>query len=238
MPPASTPASPRSTSNQLDAVLVLNPDCRLRPGSLAVLAGPSRRVRAAASLLPKLVNPDGTCSLRCAARRPSRRAAAEALLGGLAGRVRQRSAKWSRTPPTTSGPASGPGPPVRRCSCRPTHDRRRRAVGRVVPALQRGDRLRAASSRPGLVPLVRARPRSSSTSAANRHLNPRCWPRSSSRTACELFRRRHGPVLAAALLPGDLAGRDAARGRRTAAIATATVVALLHPSRRLSELPS
>lgn len=72
---------------RLDAVMVLNPDCRLRPGCLAPLAAaldePSRGITA-----PRLVGVDGHThpSLR---RAPSvRRAWAEALIGGrLAGRI-------------------------------------------------------------------------------------------------------------------------------------------------------
>ncbi|MEO3799588.1 glycosyltransferase family 2 protein [Nonomuraea sp. B1E8] len=71
----------------LDGVYVLNPDCRLRPGSIAPLLGclrePGRGIA-----VPYMVNPDGTLqpSLR---RRPTvGRALAEALVGGtLAGRV-------------------------------------------------------------------------------------------------------------------------------------------------------
>ncbi|MFO7250720.1 MAG: glycosyltransferase family 2 protein [Actinomycetes bacterium] len=70
----------------LDAICVLNPDCRLRPGSLARLAAALRgRVGIA---VPKLVNPDG--SLQPSLRRMPTvgRAFAEALIGGrLAGRV-------------------------------------------------------------------------------------------------------------------------------------------------------
>lgn len=65
----------------LDAVLVLNPDIRLRPGSVAALAAaldaPGRAIT-----VPRLVNPDGSLqpSLR---RHPSVvRALAESLLGG------------------------------------------------------------------------------------------------------------------------------------------------------------
>lgn len=71
----------------LDAVLVLNPDCRLRPDTLArlcaALDGPDRR----GITVPRLVNPDGSLqpSLR---RRPTlARALGEALLGDRAGRI-------------------------------------------------------------------------------------------------------------------------------------------------------
>jgi GT2 family glycosyltransferase len=70
-----------------DAVLVLNPDCRLTPGSLAVLARvfahPGRGIA-----VPLLINPDG--SLQPSLRRTPTvtRAFVEALLpGGLAGRL-------------------------------------------------------------------------------------------------------------------------------------------------------
>ncbi|TDE41353.1 glycosyltransferase family 2 protein [Nonomuraea mesophila] len=73
--------------DRLDGVYVLNPDCRLRPGSiaplLACLREPGRGIA-----VPYMVNPDGTLqpSLR---RAPTvGRALAEALVGGsLAGRV-------------------------------------------------------------------------------------------------------------------------------------------------------
>jgi GT2 family glycosyltransferase len=71
----------------LDAVLVINPDCRLRPGSLAALTEalhqPGRGI-----VVPRLINSDGSLqpSLR---RMPTvRRAFVEAVVGGgLAGRI-------------------------------------------------------------------------------------------------------------------------------------------------------
>jgi GT2 family glycosyltransferase len=73
--------------DRLDAVFVMNPDCRLRPGSLASLAAALRRPGRGITV-PRLVNPDGSLqpSLR---RKPTvLRALAEALIGGgLAGRI-------------------------------------------------------------------------------------------------------------------------------------------------------
>jgi N-acetylglucosaminyl-diphospho-decaprenol L-rhamnosyltransferase len=73
--------------NTLDAVLVLNPDCRVRPAALAVLASALRQ-SGCGIVVPRLVNPDGSLqpSLR---RRPTvGRALVEALLpGGLAGQL-------------------------------------------------------------------------------------------------------------------------------------------------------
>ena len=70
-----------------DAVLVINPDCRLRPGGLAKLME-VLTVPGCGIAVPRLVNPDGTLqpSLR---RTPTvRRALAEAVIGGVrAGRI-------------------------------------------------------------------------------------------------------------------------------------------------------
>ena len=72
---------------KLDAVLVLNPDCRLRPNTLQLLSRALRQPGRAISA-PKLLNPDGTLqpSLR---RTPTVRGAwVEAIVGGdRAGRV-------------------------------------------------------------------------------------------------------------------------------------------------------
>jgi N-acetylglucosaminyl-diphospho-decaprenol L-rhamnosyltransferase len=73
--------------HDLDAVLVLNPDARLTPGSVAVLAeslcAPGRGIA-----VPRLLNPDGT--LQPSLRRPPTvaRALAESVIGGgRAGRL-------------------------------------------------------------------------------------------------------------------------------------------------------
>jgi GT2 family glycosyltransferase len=71
----------------LDAVLVLNPDCRVLPGALSVLASALRQP-GRGIVVPRLVNPDG--SLQPSLRREPTvlRALVEALLpGGLAGRL-------------------------------------------------------------------------------------------------------------------------------------------------------
>jgi N-acetylglucosaminyl-diphospho-decaprenol L-rhamnosyltransferase len=71
----------------LDAVLIMNPDCRLRPDTLARLAADLRRPRCGIAV-PRLVNLDGTLqpSLR---RSPTLgRALVEAVIGGkVAGRI-------------------------------------------------------------------------------------------------------------------------------------------------------
>lgn len=71
----------------LDAVMVINPDCRLRPGSLLPLAEALRRPRCGIAA-PLLINPDG--SLQPSLRRTPTvgRALVEAVIGGnLAGRI-------------------------------------------------------------------------------------------------------------------------------------------------------
>jgi GT2 family glycosyltransferase len=71
---------------QVDAVMVLNPDCRLRPGALALLARALRPGYGVA--VPRLLYTDGSLQ-RSLRRMPTvRRAFAEAVIGGnLAGRI-------------------------------------------------------------------------------------------------------------------------------------------------------
>jgi N-acetylglucosaminyl-diphospho-decaprenol L-rhamnosyltransferase len=67
--------------DRVDAVLVMNPDCRLRPGCLATMAAdlrtPSRGIVA-----PRLLNPDGTLQPTLRRMPTIRRALAEAVMGG------------------------------------------------------------------------------------------------------------------------------------------------------------
>ncbi|KAA2261181.1 glycosyltransferase family 2 protein [Solihabitans fulvus] len=73
--------------SDFDAVLVLNPDCRLRPGVLSTLAE-ALRVPGRGIAVPRLVNPDG--STQPSLRRPPTvtRALVESIIGGSrAGRI-------------------------------------------------------------------------------------------------------------------------------------------------------
>lgn len=87
-----------------EAVLLLNPDCRLRPGSLATLAAalqqPTRGI-----VVPRLVNPDGTLQPTLRRAPTVRGACAEAVLGGhVAGRLGLGELIF------TEGPHARPGP--------------------------------------------------------------------------------------------------------------------------------
>jgi N-acetylglucosaminyl-diphospho-decaprenol L-rhamnosyltransferase len=74
--------------DELDGVLVLNPDCRLRPKTLAHLwealhgPGPARGIS-----VPRLLNPDGSLQLSLRRRPTVARALGEAVLGDRAGRI-------------------------------------------------------------------------------------------------------------------------------------------------------
>ncbi|MBN1172142.1 MAG: glycosyltransferase family 2 protein [Micromonosporaceae bacterium] len=71
----------------VDAVLILNPDCRLRPGSLRSLAEALREPGRGIAV-PRLVNPDGTTQLSLRRLPTIGRALAESTIGGrLAGRI-------------------------------------------------------------------------------------------------------------------------------------------------------
>jgi GT2 family glycosyltransferase len=74
--------------SEFDAVLVLNPDCRLRPGSLASLAAALRQEPRRGIAVPRLVNPDGSLQLSLRRVPTVLGALAESVLGGgLAGRI-------------------------------------------------------------------------------------------------------------------------------------------------------
>ncbi|SDE15301.1 glycosyltransferase family 2 protein [Rhodococcus tukisamuensis] len=65
----------------LDAVCVLNPDCRLRPGALAALADAVQRPGYGIAA-PRLVNPDGTLQPTLRRMPAVHRAVVEAVVGG------------------------------------------------------------------------------------------------------------------------------------------------------------
>ena len=73
-------------TNQLDAVLILNPDCSLRPGALAVLAG-NLGLAGRGIVVPKLLNPDGRLQPSLRKAPAVHRSLAESLFGSMASRL-------------------------------------------------------------------------------------------------------------------------------------------------------
>jgi GT2 family glycosyltransferase len=72
----------------VDSVLVLNPDCRLRPGCVGVLAA-ALASRGRGIAVPRFLNPDGTLQPSIRNEPTVSRALAEALVGRAAGRFRR-----------------------------------------------------------------------------------------------------------------------------------------------------
>lgn len=217
----------------LDAVLVLNPDCRLRPGALAVLAAVLDRPGTGIAV-PRLVSTEGVLhhSLR---RTPAvRRALAESLVGGrLAGRIGTLGemivdpARYERP-----GPADWATGAAMLVSAT--------ALARLGPwdesfllySEETEYALRAADAGwtlwyepAAVVEHIGGEAKTSPMLAALLTVN-----------RVRLFRRRRGRVATAGFYLAVLLGEAmrAAAGRRTA---RASVVALLRPSRRLRALP-
>ena len=215
-----------------DAVMVVNPDCRLRPGTLATLA--------------RALQVPGPRHRRAAPGQPGRHAAADAaplptVLGAFAeailgGRIADRLGLGELI--FTDGPHDGPGPaawvtgrgapdglgrswrpsgPGTRASCS-TARRPSTCCARPTTAGRRGT----------------SRRRWSSTRAAS-PAPDRAWPRCSrsTRSGCSgaATARVEGRAYTAGVLLGMLF--RAAAGQRTA---RASVAALLFPSRRITSL--
>lgn len=214
----------------LDAILVLNPDCRLRPGALAVLVKALDR-EGTGIAVPRLVSTDGVLhhSLR---RTPTVRGAlVEALIGGnRAGRVGEMITDPLRY--DRPGPADWATGAAMVLSAN--------ALAEIGPwdesfllyseetefALRAADRGWTLWYEPAAVVEhiggdAKVNPMLAALLTVNR---------------VRLFRRRRGPVASAAFYLAVLLGEAmrAATGRRTA---RASVVALLRPSRRLRALP-
>lgn len=215
---------------ELDAVLVLNPDCRLRPGALAVLAKALDRPGTGIAV-PRLISTDGVLhhSLR---RAPTVRGAwAEALIGGRrAGRLGEMITDPERY--ERPGPADWATGAAMLVSAK--------AIAELGPwdesfllyseetefALRAGDRGWALWFEPASVVEhiggdAKINPMLAALLTVNR---------------VRLFRRRRGRLASVAFYLAVLLGETmrAATGRSTA---RASVVALLRPSRRLRSLP-
>ncbi|MFC4112815.1 glycosyltransferase family 2 protein [Nonomuraea zeae] len=218
---------------EIDAVFVMNPDCRLRPGSLAALAAALGRARTGIAV-PMLVSTEGVLhhSLR---RAPTVRGAlAEALIGGrLADRVGALGEMI-----TDPGRYERPGPAVWATGAAMLISTA--AISDIGPwdesfllyseeteyALRAGDlgwTLWYEST--AVVEHIGGEAKVNPMLAALLTVN-----------RVRLFRRRRGRLASAAFYLAVLLGEAirAAAGRRTA---RASLVALLRPSRRLRALP-
>jgi GT2 family glycosyltransferase len=219
--------------DELDAVFVMNPDCRLRPGSLAALADALGRERTGIAV-PMLVSTEGVLhhSLR---RTPTVRGAlAEALIGG---RLASRLGALGEMV-TDPGRYERPGPAVWATGAAMLISAA--AVRDVGPwdesfllyseeteyALRAGDLgwtlwYESAAVVEHIGGEAKVNPMLAALLTVNR---------------VRLFRRRRGRLASAAFYLAVLLGESirAAAGRRTA---RASVVALLRPSRRLRALP-
>jgi GT2 family glycosyltransferase len=218
---------------ELDAVFVMNPDCRLRPGSLAALAGALGR-EGTGIAVPMLVSTEGVLhhSLR---RVPTVRAAlAEALIGGrLAGRFGSLSemvtdpARYRRP-----GPADWATGAAMLVSAAAIPEIGPWDESFLLYSEETDYALRAADlgwtlwyEPTAVVEHIGGEAKINSMLAALLTVN-----------RVRLFCRRRGRLAGAAFYLAVLLGESmrAAAGRRTA---RASVVALLRPSRRLRVLP-
>jgi N-acetylglucosaminyl-diphospho-decaprenol L-rhamnosyltransferase len=218
--------------SRLDAVLVLNPDCRVRRGALSVLASTLRRT-GHGIVVPNLVTPDGSLqtSLR---RKPSvGRALAEALLpGDLAGRFgplgeRVTNPQRYRRPGVTAwatGAALLLSVPAM-LEVGPWDESFLLYSEETEYCMRAADRGWLTWYEPAAVfehigGLSETKPRIASLLTVNK---------------VTLFRRRHNPVHSAAYFAAVAMGESirAIAGRPTS---RASLMALLHPSRRVREL--
>ncbi|GGT37405.1 glycosyltransferase family 2 protein [Nonomuraea spiralis] len=219
---------------ELDAVLVLNPDCRLRPGALAVLGAALDRP-AVGIVVPRLVSTEGVLhhSLR---RTPAvRRALAESLVGGrLAGRIGTLGEmitdadRYERP-----GPADWATGAAMLISAEALTELGPWDESFLLYSEETEYALRAADAGwtlwyepAAVVEHIGGEAKTSEMLAALLTVN-----------RVRLFRRRRGRIATAGFYLAVLLGEAirAAAGRRTA---RASVVALLRPSRRLRALPS
>ncbi len=221
--------------SSVDAVMVLNPDCRLAPGCLGVLAAALQRPGVGIAV-PLLVNPDG--SLQPSIRRAPavRRALAEAVLGRAAARVGRPGGLGELV--TDSRAHARPGPVVWATGAamllaRPTIER----VGawdesfllyseETDYCLRAADQALVTWFEPAAVVAHTGGDQGTSPMLAKLAVVNRV----------RLFRRRHGVLHAAAFFAVVTAGEGirALLGRR---VSRGSFVALVRPSRRVRELP-
>ncbi|WP_158881507.1 glycosyltransferase family 2 protein [Amycolatopsis anabasis] len=219
--------------SDVDGYLVLNPDARLTPGSVAVLAA-ALREPGRGIVVPRLLNPDG--SLQPSLRRPPTvvRALAEAVIGGnRAGRLgalgelitdetayhRPCAAAWATGAAMliSTEAQRGIGP----------WDESFLLYGEETEfALRAGDRGWRLWYEPAAVV---------EHEGGESGVNPVLWALLTVNRV-RLFTRRRGPVAGAAYYLAVLLG-EAVRALAGRVTARAAVVALARPSRRLRALP-
>jgi len=217
----------------LDAVMVLNPDCRLLPGSLATLAAALDRPHVGIAA-PRLLNPDGTLQPTLRRTPTVGRAFAEAVFGERAGRIGTLGEKVTdERAHELPGPAAWVTGAALLMSTR--------CLDQVGPwdesfllyseetefALRAADHGFSLWYEPAaIVEHIGGESGTNPTLAALVVVNK-----------VKLFRRRRGPVASAVYFGAFVLGQGvrALAGRQTC---KAAVVALLRPSRRLRELAS
>ncbi|GAA1300415.1 glycosyl transferase family 2 [Planotetraspora silvatica] len=216
-----------------DAVLVLNPDCRLRPGALSVLARALREPGRGIAV-PRLINPDG--SLQPSLRRMPTvfRAVVQSAIGGnLAGRIGTLG-EMIRSPrqyehAQAAAWATGAAMLISAAAMReigPWDESYLLYSEETDYALRAGDLGWTLWYEPtALVEHIGGESRTSPMLAALVTVN-----------RVRLYRRRKGPFVGAIYFLAVVVGEAvrAAAGRPTA---RASLVALLRPSRRLRALP-
>jgi N-acetylglucosaminyl-diphospho-decaprenol L-rhamnosyltransferase len=216
--------------DQLDAVMVLNPDCSLRPDSLVLLWQALQRPGFGIAA-PRLVNPDGSLQPTLRRMPTVSRAFGEAVLGKLAGRVGLGELVTDPAEHDKPGPAAWATGAALLISVEAV-----RATGPwdesfllyseetdfILRAADRGWRLWYEPT--AEVEHVGGESGTNPTLSAMLVVNK-----------VRLFRRRHNPVASAAYFASVLLGESvrALMGRRTS---RAAVLWLLRPSRRLRTL--
>jgi GT2 family glycosyltransferase len=219
----------------LDAVLVLNPDCRLAPGCLRVLASALRRPGVGIAV-PLMLNPDGSLqpSIRHA---PSvGRALAEAALGRLATRLGGPGGLGELV--TDPRPHARPGPVAWATGAAMLLARQ--TIEQVGPwdesfllySEETDFCLRAADH--GLVTWYE--PAAVLEHIGGEQHNSALLSKLAVVNRVTLFRRRHNPLHAAAFYAVVTAGEGirALLGRK---VSRACFAALVRPSRRVTQLP-
>ena len=221
------------SDNTFDAVLVINPDVRIRPGAVAVLGEALRRPGVGIAA-PRLRHPDGSLQLSLRRRPSVLRAWAEALIGGT------RAGRWGLlgeliTDPRRyehAGPATWSTGAVMLISAEAARDTGSWDETFLLYSEETDFALRAADRGWSLW----YEPESVFEHVGGEsNTNPMLWALLTMNRV-RLYRRRNGVLASMGFYAAVLFGEclRAAAGRR---VSRAAVTALLRPSRRLRVLP-